>query len=463
MVSVATLVKSAAALCSVLVFVSAEKSDSAFGACNIITRDVIVLGGGSSGTYSAIQLKDSGKSVVVVEQKDTLGGHTETYVDPSTNATVDYGVIYFHTTDIVKTYFERLNVSYTIEPATNDIETIYYDFSKGVNATSYNATNVEGALMKYVELLAKYSYIEDGFDLEYPVPEDLLIPFGLFIKKYDIEDLITIVFSFGQGLGNILDQPTLYVFKNFGTEIVEALQTGFISITSHDTHEIYEKAETVLGTENLLLSSRLLYVDRTKDFVEVAVKTPNGIKIIHAKKILVTIPPKVENLVSFDLDETEYSIFSQFINTAYYTSLIRTSGLPNDVAFANAGVDTLYNLPPLPGVYSFTPTGISGLLGVKYGSPAIIPDEVVKADIVADVKKWNPEAEVEFAVFSSHSPFELTVPSALIERYFYRDLYGLQGHSNTFYTGAAFHTQDSSMLWKFTLEKVLPKIIASLE
>ena len=43
---------------------------------DIITRDVCIIGGGSTGTYSAIRLRDMGKSVVVVEKKDVLGGHT---------------------------------------------------------------------------------------------------------------------------------------------------------------------------------------------------------------------------------------------------------------------------------------------------------------------------------------------------------------------------------------------------
>jgi heterodisulfide reductase subunit A-like polyferredoxin len=38
----------------------------------VIFRDVCVLGGGSSGTYTAVRLRDLGKSVVVVESKGRL-------------------------------------------------------------------------------------------------------------------------------------------------------------------------------------------------------------------------------------------------------------------------------------------------------------------------------------------------------------------------------------------------------
>lgn len=65
------------------------------------------FGGGSTGTYSAIKLRDLGKSVAVVEAKAVLGGHTETWTDPITQAKVDIGVIVFHDLDLVRKYFGR--------------------------------------------------------------------------------------------------------------------------------------------------------------------------------------------------------------------------------------------------------------------------------------------------------------------------------------------------------------------
>src|SRR5438552_9167791 len=80
------------------------------GGCKVIERDVCVLGGGSSGTFSAVKLRDAGKSVVVLERKARLGGHTETFHDPSTGIPVDFGVFVFHDTPIVTDYFGRFGV-----------------------------------------------------------------------------------------------------------------------------------------------------------------------------------------------------------------------------------------------------------------------------------------------------------------------------------------------------------------
>jgi hypothetical protein len=55
----------------------------------------------------------------------------------------------------------------------------------------------------------------------------------------------------------------------------------------------------------------------------------------------------------------------------------------------------------------------------------------------------------------------MTVSADAVQNGFYKDLYALQGLKNTYWTGAAFHSQDSSKLWAFT-EKLLPGIIQGL-
>jgi monoamine oxidase len=69
---------------------------------DIVTHDVCIIGGGASGTYAAMRLRDMNQSVVIVEQKDRLGGHTDTYTGPATKAKIDLGVIVWHNLDIVR-------------------------------------------------------------------------------------------------------------------------------------------------------------------------------------------------------------------------------------------------------------------------------------------------------------------------------------------------------------------------
>lgn len=60
-------------------------------ALETIRTDVLIIGGGSAGTYGAIRLLDAGKSVVVVEPSGKLGGHAETWVS-DTGGVVNVGV-----------------------------------------------------------------------------------------------------------------------------------------------------------------------------------------------------------------------------------------------------------------------------------------------------------------------------------------------------------------------------------
>lgn len=436
-----------------------------FPASSIITRDVCVIGGGSTGTYSAIRLSDSGKSVVVVEANDRLGGHTNTYTDPSTNETVDYGVIVFHNLDIVKKYFARFNVPLTTASfAAPGQVNEYVDFTTGKAVAGYAPANSSAALAGYAAQLAKYPYVEAGFDLPYPVPADLLLPFGDFVKKYNLQSLVGFLFGFAQGLGNLLEQYTLYVFKNFGLGILQDLQIGFLTTARQDNSEIYVKALAELR-DNVLLQSHVIATDRSSnDGVKVLVKTPTGPKLIIAKKLLITIPPKLNNLRGFDLSSNETTLFSQFLNSAYYTALIRHTSIPPNTSLTNIGANTLYNLPPLPGLYTITPTRVPGLYDVKIGSATALSDAQVKAlirDTVARLRTAGTfnTTRLQFAAYENHTPFELTVPKDAIAGGFYKRLYALQGQRHTWYTGAAFHTHDSSLLWQFT-EGLIPGLLA---
>ncbi len=86
-------------------------------------------------------------------------------------------------------------------------------------------------------------------------------------------------------------------------------------------------------------------MDRSGDGVKVAIKTSQGFKLILAKKLVISIPPLLSNLAGFDLSASERYLFGQFLNGAYYTSLLNNTGIPDDVDIVNVGANTLYNLP----------------------------------------------------------------------------------------------------------------------
>ena len=433
---------------------------------NIIQRDVVVVGGGSSGTYAAVRLRDSKQSVVIVEQKGRLGGHTETYQDPLTKKKDDIGVVVFHNLQIVKDYFARFNIPLVLGAPGGGGVPEYVDFSTGKVVPNYTPPNFTAGLGVYGQQLAKYPYLEDGFDLPDPVPTDLLLPFGDFVTKYSLQSAVTFISGFAQGVGDLLSKPTIYIFKNFGLGILQDIQTGFLTTARQDNSELYEQATTFFG-QDVLFNSTVIAADRGgKHSVKLIVSTPKGPKLILAKKLVIAFEPVLASLAPFDLSTTERNLFNQFSSAGYTTSAMRNIGIPDNTSITNIGANTLYNIPKLPAVYAITATGIPNLHNVYYGSAAPLSSAQVQSNILADLNRLvsagtaNSTAKPEFTVFSNHAPFELTVPAQAIAGGFYKQLYALQGQRNTYYTGAAWHTQDSSLLWQFT-EKLIPRIVAS--
>ncbi|MCA2212548.1 FAD-dependent oxidoreductase [Jidongwangia harbinensis] len=433
----------------------------AAGTPRVIRRDVCVIGGGSAGTYIAVRLGDLDRSVVVVESTGRLGGHAETYHDPETGGTVDIGVVVFEDNPLVRRHFDRFGVELAPIGGPGGA-TSYVDFRTGRPVDYTPPAPV--ALPRYLELISQYGPIDTVFDLPDPVPHDLVAPFGDFVEKYDLGSIVPLVFNYGQGLGDVLGLPALYPINTFGQGVVRNILGGsFLTTAARNNSLLYERATAHLG-ENALLSSRVLRVDRSGTGVRVLVATPDGPCLILAKKLVVTAPPLPRTFTGFDLDGHERSVFGQFISGAYYTGVVRLSGLPDNLSLDNVAAGTPYHLPPLPGLYGTSPTGIPGLFNVKYGSPSPLSEDRVRRNIRADIERvaaagTHPLRFEELEVFKSHTPFELHVRPEAIAAGFYRRLNALQGRRHTYYSGAAFHSHNSTRIWTGA-EALLPDIAA---
>lgn len=441
----------------------------------IITRDVAIIGGGSTGTYAAFKLLDQGHTVVVVEAKGRLGGHTETFHDSLLAAPVEMGVVVFHDLDLVRNYFARFNVALTNINLFASGNASYVNFAAGQLAKSYippTPQALSAAMKAYGALLSKYAYVQEGFNLPNPVPEELVIPFGEFVEKHSLQAIVYTIFKISQGLGDILNVPTIYVMQNFGLGVVN---DPFLTTARGDNSQIYERATAELEAKNsVLLNTYVTSADRNKrdkeGYLSIIVKTgnPSRCTVIRAKQILITIPPTLEKLAPFNLDTTEKSIFGKFKWVAYITGILKNTGLPPGIAFENANPANKYGLPKLPALYGLYDTAVPGLTGVKYVSTSSVSENAAKKDIFDTVARLkhngiinSTKEKPEFVAYSDHSPFEMKVDRADIEGGFYERMYGLQGKRGTWWTGAAWFTQDSSLLWKFT-EGVLARLVKEL-
>lgn len=398
-----------------------------------------------------------------------MGGHTHTYTDPKTKRTVDYGVVVFENIPTVSDYFNYLGIPWIQDIGFPKRVTKYFNFSTNKIVNTVTATNPQNGFQAYATQLAKYPQISKGFFLPNPIPDDLLLPFGEFVSKYSgISNALRVIFTYSQGLGDFLSQPTLYVFKALGLSLVKGMVDGFIVTKNNNNMEIYNKAYKMLK-DNVLLESYLIHVVRNAtNGVEVTVMTPKGLTLIKAKKLLVSIHPTLSFLRGFDLNPEETKLFSQFQSTGYYTGLVRNTGLYANTSVENANTKNPYEIPTLPGLYAILPTAVDGLYDFKYGSPVGQPDAEVKAQVLKSFSMLQQSGIAqkthgpEIVEFRNHAPFELTVPVKAIKAGFYEKLYALQGKQKTFWTGAAFHCQNSGLLWQFTNDFVLPPLIKEL-
>ncbi|KAM3064610.1 hypothetical protein ACMFMF_011902, partial [Clarireedia jacksonii] len=162
----------------------------------------------------------------------------------------------------------------------------------------------------------------------------------------------------------------------------------------------------------------------------------------------------IENLQGWDLSTSEQTLFKQFNNSGYYAAVVNNTGIPDGTSIINISSNTTYGFAALPGAYGINPTAILNLFDIFIGSATSLSDDFVKSEMLAAINRLQlPNKTVatpEIVAYTRHTPFELWVDSDAIAKGFYRDLYALQGQRSTWYTGAAFHTHDSSLLWEFT-------------
>jgi hypothetical protein len=388
----------------------------------------------------------------------------------------------WHNISVVTNYFERMGVPLIIAGSdAGNVTTIEgdYDFRTGeaVNVTSYSQADVSAAFAAYAAQLQKYPDLNNGMFLPDPVPEDLVMPFGQFAKKYNLTAAIPTMYNYNPGLGDILTGPTVEQMRVFGLSLVSQLSSGFLTTAHHNNSELYTKAQTeLLLDSSLLLNSEVVNSTRSNGSagIELVVNTPDGQRLIKARKLLIAIPTRVEFLAPFDLSHKEKDIFGKLIDAGYYTSIVKNTGIPDNMSLGNFVQDSAYNLPKLPGVYNIQTTGVPGLHLAFYGTPLSnltypMSDDAVKADIIAGIKKVQEansdvfqQTEPEFVVYSSHAPFYLQARPEDTKNGFYDDLYSLQGERNTYWTGASFRSQDSSDIWRYTENEVFPYLLAGL-
>ncbi|RSL77228.1 hypothetical protein CEP51_009254 [Fusarium floridanum] len=476
-----------ASLARSLVSLLAVASVAAAGAYNsVIEKDVVIIGGGGSGAHAAFRLReDFGKSIILIEKEAILGGHVDSYVDSSSGKPYDYGVQSFIDVNGASDFVtKRLGVKIKT-PGRESRLTRYVDFETGkeVNYTGPAPTALSAALVKYAELCALYEDMILPSFRDFPapddIPEDLLIPFGDFVKKHGIEALVPMLFQVtGLGVGDVTRRTTLVVMQAFGGPMARSFlgqQTSFAP-ASERNQDIYDAFAKKLG-KDVLYSTTVVSSKRTKNGVNLIAKTSSGRFVkIKAKRLLLSIEPTKSNLAPFDIDKKENKVFSKFDYTRLYTGIVSNPSLPKNYSLTNlpetAAPSNFLALPDLPLLARFEWIGTDAT--EELFRIMVIGDrnfdskdakKLVQTNFDTLVKSGAVEAsdsaKIKFVAYAQHGPMHMHTSVKEMKKGFIQDLYALQGLRSTWWTGGAWVANFQTHLWWFN-DLLLPRLVQGL-
>ncbi|KAI4597296.1 hypothetical protein KJ359_004401 [Pestalotiopsis sp. 9143b] len=420
-------------------------------------------------------------NVRLITDSSVKGGHVETYIDPVSGNPYDYGVNSYTEYGGAEELFARFNISLQT-PVRPTLTTTYADFLTGEVLDDYEAppsANVTAGLQKYLEICEQYEDLILPSYVNFPetdVPEDLLLPFGEFITKYELDAIVPRVFqTTGLGLGNIIDELTLYVMQAFGAPIVRTFlgQKNSWVPTTKRNQDLYDNIAALLG-DDVLFCSTVIESKRTNNSVEVLVQNTEGKKtLIKAKRLLISFSPTAENLKPFDLDQAETDAFSTWDIGAVFAGIANHPSLPVNYSIVNypssVVPDNWLELPDTPFVTRFEYLGDSNFRILATGTQdydsaqaqALAQtafDKLAAAGTVAGTQGQF----LSFPAFAAHIGIHPRVPSDKLQSGFYKELYALQGRRSTFYTGGAWAADFTTILWEYNNQYLLPRLIESL-
>ncbi|KAL6167952.1 hypothetical protein ACJQWK_05621 [Exserohilum turcicum] len=454
-----------------------------------IIRDVAIIGGGASGTYAAVRLReDLHKSIVIVETRPNLGGHTSTYRVPGTNASVDYGVQSYLPYGPATDFFARFGIAtepfagQRLTPINVDVKT--GKLLAGYTAPSANATN--GAFARWLTITQKYQqYLEPGYwDFPAPnaIPADFLMPFEEFAQKNNIEAAVPrIVTISGVGYGGVRELLTLTVFQAFGAALTKDLLSGTLFHPVPNNSLLYERALSLLSSD-VLLSSTVTKTVRTPDhFILSVAQGGSGKKYtIKARRILFTAPPTPKNLAPFHPDAKEASAVAKWPQGAEFVGIIKAKCLPEKTSITHLPSAVVpskqLKIKDWPYSLRLDSTGPAGesLFRVVFGANYTVSAEGLKelvrksvGDVLREGAVGNATADpahcdVDFKAVSDHTRPWWPQSAEELRKGFVQDLYSLQGYRNIWYTGYAWGAQYSSTVWAFT-DTVLKRMLTDLD
>ncbi|EFY85924.1 FAD dependent oxidoreductase, putative [Metarhizium acridum CQMa 102] len=434
---------------------------------DLLFKDVVIVGGGASGSYAAVRLReDFGKSITLVEKDEILGGHVDSYVDTKTGTPYDFGVEAFIQAGNATGFFDRLGVRRG-RRINIPVNTTYIDFKSG-KMLDFAPPPVATQL----DALADFLRVVEPSH----IPGDLLVPFGDFVSKHGLDNAMPLIYqTTGLGLGNITNAITLFALQAFGASMARSalgLQGAFVPASGRN-QDLYDAVATVLGSD-VLYASTVVSTLRTKLGVIVTVKhlKSGRLTYIAARALLIAIEPTEDNTGPFSLDPEEKRTLSKFTYTREYTGIIDNTALAANTSYfslpSNAAPNNYLSYPGPPFTARIDCMGSGHYFRVTVIGDDKLDDQGAKALVERDFKtllnahvlRGSRPEKVHWVAFSTHGPMHARVSVDHVQRGFFQKLYTLQGRRSTWWTGGAWSVNFQSTLWQYD-DIIMPMMLQS--
>ncbi|KAJ2900644.1 FAD dependent oxidoreductase [Zalerion maritima] len=416
---------------------------------DMINVDVLVIGGGASGTYAAIELQKMGKKVVVVEAKDKLGGHVDEF------SGIDYGVLgYMNSGGITSDFLDYLGVAYTKLPVfTDNVEV--YDLKLGaplpdtIPPPSPEALPL--ALETWLQTLAQYEqYTQPTLATAADIPAELLQPFAAFVaSNQELTPLLPTMFT-AISYPNLAQAPLLYAIQEFNSLFIEAVfglgsePSGLFKPSSFRNSEIYEKAKICQGTQQ-----------RQRGVARYVVSTPDGEVTVKARKVVFSIPPTPENLAPLYPTAKQTAAFDGLTWSDSWPCLIDAPGIAPGTNLWNVDLtqlETGFGLPVTPSIWAYQYSGVSSFyMTAVSGDPGLSLEES-QGIITTSIGNLAASGligsgDLQFAACASHSMLTMKPAPEGLAAGMYKHMAEMQGYMNTWYVGRTWASDYSSIIW----------------
>lgn len=400
--------------------------------------------------------------------------------------TYDTGVVTFIDAGNATAFMNRLGLELGVMPRAEVTEE-YFDFETGA-AVDFQPEPFPAqfeTLERFRVQAEKFEPIIQApgyFNFPEPedIPEELLMPFGEWITKYDLEAAMPFIYSStGLGVGNMTNELTLFALQAFGASMARSVlgvQGSFVPASLRN-QDIYDAIGAVLG-DDVFIQTTVVDSTRKNEGVSVRVKnrSTNEETLIQAKRLLIAIPPTNKNTAVFDLDEEEQDVLGKLGYSNLYTGLIDNENLAANWSYFNmpaaSAPDNYFVLPEAPFTARIDAMGDGTFFRVTFigdgHTDACEAKTIVQRDFDALIEAGHiePPADGDSAVswvdFSVHGPMHARVSAEEVKAGFFQRYNALQGKRSTWWTGGAWAVNFQTHLWEYD-DLIIPMMLEGLE